>query len=173
MKTGAELWPEAKRLLLPYIGAASQIYVLDLPLEKLGGALSLLSHETANLQVVTLDSETVDPIYLTGEVQENLLACSTNATNHVLRGEWAPGEVISAWLWIDAVQATFDIEFVFWANLLFPKPDDEVACICAFSHCISLVEKFRNINPGSECVLSESETGDPRDERDTPSTLFW
>ena len=173
MKTGAELWPEAKGLMLPYEGMASQIYVLDLPIDSLDRALDILSNSITHPRVGTLDNEDRDHIPFTSEVREELLRRSVTSTCHVLIGDWAPGTVLNLWLWIDAPNAAFDAEFVFWADLLFPEPEDETACIEAFSELVGLTESFRDINSQSECVLSASETGNPRDDRHKPWTLFW
>ena len=65
MKTGAELWPEAKRLMLPYEGMASQIYVLDLPIDSLDRALDILSNSITHPRVGALDHEDRDRIPFT------------------------------------------------------------------------------------------------------------
>lgn len=173
MKTGAELWPKARELLIPYEGMASQIYVLDLPIKDLGSTLDKLSDSVDHPRVITLDGQAGNLNPLTSELREELIRRSKNSTYHVLQGNWAPGTELSLWLWIDATSTAFDAELVFWSDLLFPDPEDDMACIEAFSKLVELAEAFRDINPGSECVLSASETGDPRDHRNKPWTLFW
>jgi hypothetical protein len=76
-------------------------------------------------------------------------------------------------LWASQKKNTFDAEFVFWADYLFPSPDDEEACEARFTKLIELAESFRSFNPDSECALTASEGGDPRDDRTQPWTLFW
>ena len=168
-----QLWPEAKGLLLPHEGLASQLYVLGLPLDSLGIALTKLSDAVSDAQVVTLDDESGHSGHLTNEARSELLSRSKNDTHQILKGDWAPGKELSLWLWLDAAGGTFDAEFVFRADLLFPNPGDEAACIEAFCEIVAVAETFRAINPGSECALSASETGSPRLERDEPWTLFW
>lgn len=173
MKTCKDLWPKAKGLLLPYEGMASQLYVLDLPLKSLEVVLGKLSDVISDPQVNTVNGETGDAIPLTGDARNMLLGLSNTTTYHVIKGEWAPSGQLSVWLWIDADDTTVDVEFVFWGDLLFPFPDNDAACIETFCECVALAEMIRDLNPVSECVLSASETGDPREDRDKSWTLFW
>ena len=173
MKTGAELWPDARGLMLPYDGMASQLYVLDLPIDALGIALEKLGNSIANPRVTVLDGEDGDLAPLTSKMREELCRRSKSSTYHILKGDWAPGGELSIWLWIDATNSLFDVEIVFWADFLFPEPEDEKACIEAFGELVGFAESFRDINSQSECVLSASETGDPRDDRNKPWTLIW
>lgn len=173
LRTCAELWSEAKGLLLPYEGSASQLYVLDLPSRSLAVALDKLSDGKANPQVITLDHYTADPVPFTRELQRTVLASSEESTYHVLEGDWLPCKGLRIWIWIDASAATYDLELVFWANLLFPHPEDEKACGEAFCEVVTLAEALRELNPESQCILSASETGDPREDIGTSWTLNW
>ena len=173
MKTAKDLWPKAKGLLLPYEGSASQLYILDLPLKSLETILGKLGEVISDPQVVTANGETDVAIPLTRDARNMLLRSSNESTYHVIKGDWPPGDELSVWLWIDADDATIDVEFVFWGDMLFPFPDDEAACFETFCECVALAETIRHLNPISECVLSAHETGDPREERDDPLNLFW
>ena len=173
MRDAAELWPKAKELLLPYEGMASQLYVLDLPLSVLAEALNRLGDSAASPQVITLDGYTGEPVPWTHDIRVKLLASADRPTNHVLEGRWMSGAPLRIWIWVNAEAKTFDLEFVFWANLLFTAPANDEACVAAFAELATFAEGFRALNPGSECVLSASETGDPRDDRAKPWTMFW
>jgi hypothetical protein len=173
MREAVDLWPRAKELLLPYEGEVSQLYVLDLPLSFFPAVLERLSDQAASPQLITLNGHTGAPAPLTPETQASLLTSSEGSTNHVLEGQWISGPPLRIWIWTDAEASTFDLEFVFWVNLMFPIPDDDERCVAAFAELIAFAEGFRVLSPGSDCVLSASETGDPRDDRAKPWTLFW
>ena len=173
MKASSALWTKAKDLLLPYDGMASQIYVFGLPLSELGNAIDDFCSAVSNPVVIALDREWDEGVAVTSEMREVLIASSVNATHHVLKGDWPPCEFLNFWLWTDPSRETFDVELVFWADLLFPTPDDQHACIASFSECVALAETLRRNHRTAECVLSSSELGDPREDRDKPWTLYW
>ena len=75
--------------------------------------------------------------------------------------------------WLDSESQTFDAELVLWSDQLFPQPDDESACRQTFQRYVNLAEKIRSLSQGSECVISASETGDPRDDRGKQWTCWW
>src|SRR3546814_17053920 len=98
-------------------------------------------------------------------MMKSLLARSEESTSHVLAGNWLPGLDLRIWIWINGPGATFDLEFVFWANSAFPSPDDDDACAATFAELVAFAETFRALEPKAECVLSAAEPGDPRDAR--------
>ena len=173
MKASSALWTKAKDLLLPYDGMASQIYVLDLPLSDLGIAVDEFCAAVSKPMVTTSAGIAGEAAAVTSDMRDILIASSWKATHHVLKGDWPPCEVLNLWLWTDRSRETFDVELVFWADLLFPTPDDQQACIASFSECVALAEAFRRDHPNAECVLSSSELGDPREDREKTWTLFW
>ena len=115
MKSAAELWPDSKAILLPYEDMASQLYVLDLPLKILECVLDKLSEKVSCPNVATFGSE--DSVPLNSEIRKEIVSCSEETGPHVLSGDWLPGRRLSVWLWKEASCATFDAEFVFWADL--------------------------------------------------------
>lgn len=173
MNVERDLWPRAKELLLPYDGSTSQLYVLDLPLSCLESTLNKLCDAKADPQAITLHNYTGEPVPFSPEVKETLLFGGHQSITHVLEGNWLTGPELRIWIWIDGPAATFDLEFVFWANSFFPSPEDDKTCVASFSELVAFAETFRALSPKVECVLSASETGDPRHDRGTPCTLFW
>ena len=112
-------------------------------------------------------------VALTPDLRAALLSHSGKSTSHQLRGLRAGRENLAIFLWLDSDSETFDAELVFWADQLFPHPDDESACLDTFRQYFSLAESIRSVSPSSECVLSAIETGDPRDDREKPWTYWW
>ena len=135
--------------------------------------MDVLNDSLTDLQVITLDGEDGDLAPLTCKMRNNIIRLSKYSTHHLLKGDWAPAKSLQIWLFINASNGTFDAEIVFWADLLFPEPDNEKACVESFGKLAGLAESIRHINSSSDCVISSTETGDPRMERNEPWTLFW
>ena len=123
--------------------------------------------------MVTLDDFTDAPRPLTPDLRAELLSHVGKSTSHQLRGLRAGRESLAIYLWLDSDSETFDVELVFWSDQLFPQPDDESACLDTFRDYLALAESIRAVSPRSECVLSASETGDPRDHREKSWTHWW
>ena len=175
MKSASDLWPSARPILLPYEGSASQFYVFDLPITSLVEALRLFCERTTGVRVSTLDGysyPTSEVQAFSPEIEAKIASATQQPTYNVLQAEWH-GIPLSLYLWIEPDKNMFDAEFVFWADHLFPNPDDPDACEMRFTKLIELAESFRSFSPHSECAFTASESGDPRDDRKEPWTLFW
>jgi hypothetical protein len=114
-----------------------------------------------------------EPRPLTADLRRQLLSDTDKSTTHQLRGVRAARENVSLFPWLDSESRTLDAEFVFWSDQLFPQPEEESACLQTFRAYIDLCERIRALSPGSQCALSASETGDPRDDREKPWTCWW
>jgi hypothetical protein len=167
------IWSKAKPILLPYEGSASQLYVLDVPVSECGAVVDLFASFVERPELLTLDNYWDEPRPLTAEMRSQLLSHTDKSTTHQLRGVHAGRENVSLFLWLDSNSRTFDAELVFWSDQLFPQPDQDGACIQTLQPYIHLAERIREHSPASECVLSASETGDPRDDRNKPWTCWW
>ena len=127
----------------------------------------------ANSAVVALDSYWDEPRTLDAELRTALLSHTDKSTTHQLQGVHGGRENVSLYLWLDSESQMFDAELVFWSDQLFPEPDDESTCLQTFEQYVDLAEKIRSLSAGSQCVISASETGDPRDDRGKPWTCWW
>jgi len=174
MPTGeSEIWRHAKPLLLPYEGMASQLYVLDIPIAELGTVIDIFANSVSDSAVIALDNYADSPRPRTPDLRALLLSHAGKSTWHQLRGLRAGRENLSMFLWLDSDSQAFDAELVFWSDQLFPKPDDDSACLETFREYLALAESIRSYSPSSECVLSASESGDPRADRDKSWTYWW
>jgi hypothetical protein len=169
----SKIWNHARSILLPYEGGASQLYVLDVPVSQCGAVIDLFANFVNEPTVVAIDNYWDDPRPLTQELRSVLLAHTDKSTTHQLKGIHGVSEDVSLNLWLDSKSQTLDAEMVFWSDQLFPKPDDESACLYTFGPYIALAEAIRSVSPSSQCVISASETGDPREHRGKPWTYFW
>ena len=169
----SEIWRHAKPILLPYEGMASQLYVLDLPIGQLGAIVDIFQESVSDPVVVTLDDYTDEARPLTPEMRSALLTPTKGNTSHQLQGLRAGRENLSMFLRLDSKSQMFDAELVFWADQLFPDPNNDSECLTTLEQYLEIAASIRSVSPGSECVISGSETGDPRDDRDKPWTYWW
>src|SRR3546814_12436988 len=95
-------------------------------------------------------------------MMKSLLARSEESTSHVLAGNWLPGLDLRIWIWINGPGATFDLEFVFWANSAFPSPDDDDACAATFAELVAFAEtRSEERRVGKACVSTCSSRCSP------------
>lgn len=167
------IWSKARRVLLPYEGSASQLYILDVPVSECGAVVDLFAGFVEKPELVGLNSDWDEPRPMTAELRSQLLSHTDSTTTHQLRGVHAERENVALFLWLDSESRTLDAELVFWSDQLFPQPEEQSACIQSFQPYVDLAERIRARSPASECVLSASEAGDPRDERGKPWTCWW
>jgi hypothetical protein len=171
-----ELWEAVRRLLLPYEGLASQLYVLDLPASALGDCLEIFCDVVDNPTVHCLDGysfpEDERPEWSSDRKREVLSTTGKDSLN-VIGGELSGLRQVMLWIWDVRKRGTFDAELVFWADQFFPDPSSNKACHSAFAEIATIAERIRAIHPGSECAMSASESGDPRDDRDEDWTFLW
>jgi len=168
-----QIWRGAKSILLPYEGSASQLYVLDMPGNTLEATIDEFAKFVSDPTVVTLDSYTGAPQPMNVELRAKLLSSLDKSTTHQISGTHNDGISVSLYTWLDSSAGSFDAEIVFWADQLFPDPDDDPACLQVFGQFIDLAESIRENSSQSQCVISATEAGDPRNERNKPWTYWW
>jgi hypothetical protein len=173
MMDAYEHWQQVRPILLPFSGAASQVYVLDLPIHTLGPVLDRFTAFVTEPTVDTLDGYTGTPAPFTADQRATLLACRSENPHHILGGLYSDTAKVMLWIWIDSQAATFDAEVVLWADQIFPDPTDDPACIREFARFVALVESFRELSPTASCIITDRETGDPREFIGQPGTYSW
>jgi hypothetical protein len=155
--TASATWQQARPLLLPYEGSASQLYVLDVPTSALPRALEVLKEEIPSLQTIGADGQAIDVGAPPGEPLPWADPASLS-----LRGQGPLAASISIYFLRSDGPDFWDIEFVFWADQLFPRPGDDDACSRSFGNVLRIIERVRSLIPTSRCGLSAREVGDPR-----------
>ena len=91
-----------------------------------------------------------------------------HAKKSIIAGAFAGQQSIQFWVWPKPDSGTWDAEFVFFTD---QGSDEDVRA--AFEQVHVLAEMARENSPASECVLSGSETGDPREEKGRSWTVWW
>lgn len=176
MRSVDTLWPQLKPLLLPYQGAASQLYVLDLPLDTLDTALTHFEQSTTRALITSLDGVSYlkeSAPQLNAVTRAQILSVFKNKTQNIVSGAFHTNLPVDLWIYENANSYTFDAEFVFWADQFFADANDEHANKKAFEVLLSFAEKLREGHQSCECAFSASEVSDPRNDRDEPWTIFW
>ena len=170
------LWPKLLPLMLPYEGSASQLYVLDLPLNLLEKTIQIFCKHMDNAIVTTLNDYT----YLLSEAPacdqnsiDKILKASEHSMHSIINGLLSKDRSLSVWIWPDSSQKTFDVELVFWADEFFPEGLSKKEHIASFDTLYKLANLFRQELPDCKCVLSSHETGDPRKELDEAWNVAW
>ena len=167
-RTFDDIWAKAKDILLPYEGAASQVYVLDLPDTELFRVASEFCRYAAAARVTTLAGFTTPFENAPAADDSQLEAIVQSKAYSIIAGAFAGQQSIQFWVWPKPDSGTWDAEFVFFTD---QGSDEDVRA--AFEQVHVLAEMARENSPASECVLSGSETGDPREEKGRSWTVWW
>lgn len=167
-RTFDDIWIKAKEVLLPYEGTASQVYVLDLPASELFRAAREFCRCAAAARVTTLAGLTTPFENAPAADSRQLEAIVRSKEYSIIAGDFAGQLSIQFWVWPKPDSGTWDAEFVFFAD---QGSGEHVRA--AFEQVHMLAEMARENNPASECVLSGSETGNPREEKGRSWTVCW
>ncbi len=167
------LWPSVKPILLPYEGAASQVYVLDVPQSELERVIDVYCRRAKHASITMLDGygfkeDEARECDITNRV--DILKASGQS---IISATFTKERYIQFWIWPNKRTGTFDAEFVFFGNDFFKENVSDKGLMKSFNLIYSLAEMVRENSQKSECVLSGSEVGDPREERHESWTVFW
>lgn len=173
MENLVKLWPRMRSILFPYEGAASQVYVLDVPQRELERTLNAFCSRSKLSLISCLDGYSFEE----GKQLECNIANRVDVVNAVsesiVLGTFCGEKHIQFWIWPDTSKGRFTAEFVFFVDNVFDLSASDKKHIEAFKEIYSLAEMVRENNQDCECVLSGSEVGDPREEREKDWTVFW
>lgn len=167
------LWRRLKPILLPYEGLASQVYVFDIPRSELKRVIEQFCRRAKGAKLMTLNGYTFPADQSRGCRPETLDEVLQAKSLSVISGVFHPAPIINLWVWPDEDGQCFDAEFVFFGDDLFGATDTDEQNCESFSLIYSLAEMARQNHPECECAASESEVGDPRDQRKEDWTVFW
>lgn len=173
MRVPRTLWQRLKPILLPYEGLASQVYVFDIPRSELKRVIEQFCRRALGTKLATLNGFTfqADQRRGCGSESQDMVLEATSLS--VISGVFHPATTIDLSVWPDEDGESFDAEFVFFSDNLFGAKDSDEQHRASFGLIYSLAEMARQNHPECECAASESEVGDPRDQREEDWTVFW
>jgi hypothetical protein len=117
----APTWESAKHLLARHDGAATEIFVVGLPLSQLPTVMEALSGLSA-LEVISFGNETLErPESFDASWRSRFQSKQSRNCQHSLRSGDGTARHLQIYLWVDAEVAMLEVEFVFWNDLPFPK----------------------------------------------------
>jgi hypothetical protein len=165
------LWHSVRPILLPYDGMASQVYVLSVPHTELERVTDEFCKRALSTLVKVLDGFAPERgLEFNAGNRANILTANELS---ILIGNFDGGRSVLFYIWPHDAGATFDAEFVFFADEFFDEKHNEPLLIQSFGLIYSLAEMVRENHPDCECVLSGNEVGDPAEERHEDWTFFW
>lgn len=133
-------WENARKLMLPYDGGASQIYLLSLPKSDMEHVFLVISRSIVDPIVTQIANVTLEKNLALSEV-----VCDKMQINKFETGQ----STISARifetanvtfdLWSEKDSETFDLEICFWADEIFPGDDSENKI--RFDYLLSILKK--------------------------------
>lgn len=152
-------WESAKHLLAEYDGAATEIFVIGLPLLQLPAVLAALGG-LPTLEVVYFGDETLEcPESFDASWRSRFQSMQSRSCQHSLQSAVGTARHLQIYLWVDADAAILEVEFVFWNNLTFPESLVTEERDQRLNALISLAEACRAGVAGARCVLAPEHNG--------------
>lgn len=165
-------WSSVEHLLSTFDGAASELFVIDLPAARLSHVLGVI----AALPDLAVDAGTVVDSGVMPESLPDLERILSERPTHDVPAFIAANGTknhLQIYVWMSEAEHSFDLEFVFWNDLTFPEGLDVVESELRFNRLRDLAESCRAEAPGARCILSPEHNGDPRELLTEPSVVVW
>ena len=152
-------WESVKHLLADYDGAATEIFVIGLPLWQLPAVMTSFGGLPA-LEVVSFGDETLDrPELFDASWRSRFQSTQSHNCQHSLRSAYGTAEHLQIYLWVKVEAAMLEVEFVFWNDLTFPKSLETEERDRRLDVLISLAEACRTSIAGAKCILTPEHNG--------------
>lgn len=151
-------WSTAEHLLAEWDGAATEIFVVGLPLSRLPlviGALSALPE----LQVTMFDGNSFEPEPFSPAWKMRLETCLESDGQIGLVSARGSAMHLQIYLWPDSHAVALEVELVFWNDWTFPPElaaDEREQRLQAL---VGLAEACRAGVPGAICLLAPEHNG--------------
>lgn len=169
------IWSTARPIVLSWTDEASEIFIIDLPGDALGGILEHLRQQLEGAQVVRLDGLTLSPCLPLDALQlQRILRSSTHSTVHCLKG-MLPNEGVCChfYLWIKPERGQIEVEMVFWNDVCFPPGLPLQRHKRVLGSLLRLADQLRGDHHQSRCILSHEYNAEPRGLLNSSQVAIW
>lgn len=158
------IWKVARRIIFSWNEQATEIFILDLPLQDLPRILDTLIAVTREPAVMRSDGKSLNEAWpLTKPVRHTLIACSEHNTVHSLRAWVSNRSTCYFYLWINAETQRMEIEMVFWNDFSFPAGLPMAEHKRMLGRLLRIAQQLRGDNHQSKCILSREYNSEPRE----------
>ena len=167
-----EFWEKARFLVTEYDGAATEIFVLDLPALQLPKVIDTLAKLPA-LEVLGYCEAYEKSQAFDYEWYKRLKEFPELNCQYSLRAASGEREFLQIYIENSAGPQMFDVELVFWNDLTFPPHLSEAERKAELLRLVDLAEQCRAGQPESPCILSGEHNGDPKELLDSEYAVVW
>ena len=165
-------WKQVESQLTLWDGAATEIFVIDIPADQLPFIIEVLSAQPT-LEVLEVDGVSLDPPAEFDTHWHDQVLESAYETPVALRSGKETDRHLQIYLWISESKKAVDVEFVFWNDMTFPAGISSEVLSTRFDRLVNLAEACRSGAPEARCILSDEHNGDPRELLLRPDILVW
>ena len=167
-----EFWEKARFLVTEYDGAATEIFILDLPASQLPKVIDTLAKLPA-LEVLGYCEAYEESQAFDHEWHERLKVFPETNCQYSLRAASGKREHLQIYIENSAGPLMFDVELVFWNDLTFPPHLSEAERKAELLRLVDLAEQCRAGQPESPCILSDEYNGDLEKLLDSEYAVVW
>ena len=158
------IWPVARRIVLSWDDRASEIFIIDLPMQDMDRILEAIAAITSAAVVLRYDGIHLNSEQpLTALMRQKLVERSRVSTVHSLRAKVAQRTNCYFYFWIDAERGRLEIEMVFWNDLSFPAGLSLSKHKAMLGSLLRVAHHIRGENHQSRCILSTEYNSEPRE----------
>ena len=169
-----QLWPKAKSILLPYDGAATELFVTSLENGALPRSIEIIRDFVADPEIISIaygDVESTLP--LTPDSAERLSIDPDSLVQHAIRGSFVKTGDVCFYVWVDGPAQTHEVEMVFWNDLHFPEEASEEQHMATWNRIVDFAERLRDESVASKCILTPEHNGPTEELLDSKYAVVW
>ncbi|WP_207061324.1 hypothetical protein [Motiliproteus sp. SC1-56] len=168
------VWPVARRIVLSWNDQASEIFIIDLPIDAAPRVLDVIQEMTERPVVLRMNGANLDqelPLNLSARRQ--LIETSNRSTVHSLRAGLDEQACCYFYFWVDAVARRIEVELVFWNDLCFPAGRPVAEHKRVLGRLLRIAHRIRGDNPQCKCILSSEYNSEPRELLNSREVAIW
>jgi len=166
-------WSTAQHLLSTFDGAASELFVIDLPQSQLDQVIKTIV-SLPDVVVGICAGDDIEPARTPDdELLRRLRAPTVTESQHSLHSAHGTSEHLQIYIWTSRGPGPFDLEFVFWNDLTFPSSVDAAERERRLLRLVELADTCRGTAPGARCILAPEHNGDPRELLTGSHVIVW
>lgn len=167
------MWERARDLVVPYDGAATEIFVLGLPTSHLRQILDAGASALGNSHLLVLAGAQPDAgqPWSQGEAEARILGTNAESLT-IIRGDVFGDADVALHTWHEPTEGC-EVEIVFWNDIAFPASNSAVSHLRSLARLIEIAEALRAGVAGARCALTPEHNGPTVELDDAKHVVWW
>jgi hypothetical protein len=174
METVNLIWEKAKDIILEWDGSATELFTLNVPLDKLPIIISKIREVSQNPMAINIDNWTLEnEVKLDDKTVNKIIAASTKNSQHAIQGNFSEKETCVYYVWVDADKKLLEVEMAFWNDTSFPKGKSEEEHKRTLAKYVSVANDIKLLGEECVCILSNEWNGNTNELLQKEWAVIW